>query len=67
MGHVTRQLGQAPGKYAETSLKYRAGIAILERMIARGPNRETAGKEKGILEALIAECERMIQEGTTGQ
>jgi hypothetical protein len=36
-------------------------------MIARGPNRETAGKEKGILEALIAECERMIQEGATGQ
>ncbi len=69
MGHVTRQLGQAvqaPEKYAETSLKYRAGVAVLERMIARGQNRESAGKENGILEALIAECEEKIEEGKTG-
>ncbi len=58
LGGVLHELG----KYAEEIVEYRAGIAILDRMIARGQNRESAANEKGILEGLVAECERLLRE-----
>jgi hypothetical protein len=37
-------------------------VAPLGRVIERGQNVEAAGKEKGVLEAAIAECEGKLKE-----
>jgi tetratricopeptide (TPR) repeat protein len=47
------------GKYAEASVEYQAGVAVLEKMSERKQNVESAGKEKGLLEALISRCQEL--------
>jgi hypothetical protein len=53
---------QAMGKYGEAIVEYRAGMVVLDTLIERKQNVESAGKEKAYGEAKIAECERLMKE-----
>jgi hypothetical protein len=53
------------GEGSRSSLAHASGyrgVAALRRLIERKQNVESAGEEKGILEAAIAECEEKLNE-----